>query len=773
MSVRDFLSTLNEKQLLAATKVGRHCAIVGTPGSGKTRTLTGTCANLVASAGVHPEQILCMTFTKAAVQEMRSRLGKLLGGAVAGGMRIGTIHSLSRELALAGAPMLFQGCEFDEFGQMQLEIKYILSTWQIKKRWGRKRPKFDLEYLRSCISHVKQHGLAPVAYDAFGTNKALAAAHLHAYLKDAGWDQATGLNLTDLVELVYELDEKRQQRGLFDFDDMQFWGWLSLVSQPNQLKAYQQRFKYVLMDEAQDSNAIQWDVARLIAGLDSCILKTEDCPGSDGLANRLLPAGAEELCPEASGSGCLLAYGDSSQSLYSWRGALPTHFVRFAEREDVELLSLSLNYRSVPGICETASRLVEGKPWHLAGRIVSAQEEAIESKESHPLILRFDTPDVEVDWAVKSIMEEVADSAEMQYGDAAILARTSTALDLAEIACIHKRVPYVKLSGGSFLRSKEVRDILAYLEVACGTDRDYKGLRRCINAPFRFIGKAFIEGAYKTANKERRHMLEVLVERGRGLKPQQRSTLQALVRMLTALSKTAAEAEKLAQANGQDVNDPDLKSWRDYPPGPTAMIVRVLTETDYINRLRREEGVGAESHKTASLIELQRIARRFRSPIALLNYIQELAATATKKRKKQKQGDRNALVLCTIHGSKGQEYKTVRLIDVAEGRLPHPNNPLQDEELRLLYVALTRAKKLATVSYSGEPSAYIGQLASIIHAFGGTPFPQEKQNDNPGVSEERPECACNGTSGCADDAEDYQRERGCACSKCSDGLASD
>jgi DNA helicase-2/ATP-dependent DNA helicase PcrA len=433
-------------------------------------------------------------------------------------------------------------------------------------------------------------------------------------------------------------------------------------------------------------------------------------------------------------------------SIYGWRSAKPSLLVEFWKRDDSTSLVLPINYRSNSQICSVGTGLVKDKPWHLAGEIKPSDPTKVESKVK---IEHYDTPEHEAVGVVQQC-QEIGEGPD-GISSCAVLARLRICLDLAELECIRRRIKYIKRASGSFVESREVKDILAYLRVGACVDPNGKWLRHLINRPFRYIGRPFIDKAEEMATERGISLLDAMVELKYKLSYKQKRSLSELYDLLQKLSKMAVDAErlsvwaentaklKLAEKKGegvvhegrinlgllqakarcdevereyqeqdkeQDEKEADPTESLPEPLGPADMITLMLDQTDYMESLRRESGLmGLDENKIALVGELTRMASLFPTAAKFLAYVDALAVAVRRAKKsglKVKDGDsKDALVLSTAHSAKGLEWKHVFLVDVTPGRFPCSRAEDIEEELRLLYVAITRAKDTCTVSYSG------------------------------------------------------------------------
>jgi DNA helicase-2/ATP-dependent DNA helicase PcrA len=317
-AVRDYLAALNGQQILVAAASSGPYVVAGGPGGGKTRAIVARMARMVCD-GLDPNLILAMTFTKAAAGEMTARLQSL--GIT--GARVGTIHSVCLEIMKTECANLTNCNEVDRRSRLSYALRKGIGDMLRKKRVG--RAGVDRQGIERFISSCKAGGICYVDGDPFRVNFN-ASDHLMEQAKK--WQHEAGVPPGALFEFYHDFERTRGVLQLYSFDDMLLWAWMALVSDLDALERWRCRWSAVIVDEAQDSNPIQWDLARLLVGYPSCL------PSAQGLPNP--PAAADR-------DRTLMVAGDSSQSIYGWRDAEPDQFVGFADEEETTLLTLPAN----------------------------------------------------------------------------------------------------------------------------------------------------------------------------------------------------------------------------------------------------------------------------------------------------------------------------------------------------------------------------------------------------------------------------------------------
>jgi len=460
------------------------------------------------------------------------------------------------------------------------------------------------------------------------------------------------------TDVYRRFEEARLQRQLINYDDMLLLGWLTLVDDGAARAKWQARFDYLLIDESQDSSIVQNAVVRIL------IEKQRN----------------------------VMLVGDPVQSIYRWRGAEPEEFVSFAR--EFTLKRLPVNYRSTRQICQSATALVASYDWNVTGATIP-HDQAPNDPDSVGANV-YDSPTEEASMISSEIRTLFADG--ITPGDVAILYRTTALLPPIEDALLKEGIPYVVWSGASMYERREVKDLLGYLRVAALRDPDERWVKRIIHVPARKLGKAYVQGVDDFARDHGIAFMDA-VERFDPPKPYQR--------------KRGLEFKALmANLNGL------------YIAGKRPFdILRFLTSTtQYFQKLKIEvgsEGPDPDSDKAAIVHQFLATANRFSSVNEFLDYMDAMEAAVREARSSKKP---NAVVLSSIHRSKGQEWSHVYGIGWNDGTLPHYKNPDKDEEVRLAYVCLTRAKRRFRCSWTrkvfkvtgeaaGRPAPFIEQAA--------------------------------------------------------------
>ena len=614
------LQGLNPEQRAAVTQTSGPVLVLAGAGTGKTRVITVRIAHLI-DKGVLPEKVLAMTFTNKAAAEMRERLGKLVGKKKAGSVIASTFHSFClrtlREFAAEiGYP---EGFTIADAADQLAILKLCLRELHIPEA------RIKVPELQSRISLAKNRLDTPETFlDRPGDSK------------------------HELVGRVWEKyrDVLRRSRRL-DFDDL-LTETLRLLKEKKAVRAeLQQRHRYLLVDEYQDTNGVQFEIVRQITGPE------------------------KHLC----------VVGDDDQSIYGWRGADVSKILGF-ERSfpGAKVVKLETNYRSTSQILSAANRVIQNNP--------NRHDKALRSAigEGEPLMaVTMRDESVEAERIVAEIKDLVTQG--HRYSDFAILFRTAVQPRPFEAELRMKEVPYVLVGGMSFFDRKEVRDVLAYLRVVANP-RDEASLLRIVNSPPRGVGKTTLDRVLEFATQE-------------GI-----SAAEAFDRAheIPKINLRAVEAVQGLRARLRGVQ-------RLHPKGDELVPLcrRVIEEVAYRDEVRRLYPEEEEFEKRwAAVEEVLNFAENYvsrRERPGLLGFLNELSLSASDSDSAEDAARRQAVTLMTLHSSKGLEYPRVYLVGLEEGVLPHQRAAMEDgveEERRLAYVGITRAQRALTLSWCAE-----------------------------------------------------------------------
>ncbi|MEZ5531640.1 MAG: DNA helicase II [Steroidobacteraceae bacterium] len=633
MDLSPILSPLNDAQRAAVTAPVGPVLVLAGAGSGKTRVLTHRVAWLIQAEGASPHSILAVTFTNKAAGEMRARIEGLLG-VPGGSLWIGTFHGIAHRLLRlhwreAGLPQGFQILDAED--QLRM-MKKILKAQQLdESRWI---PREVVWF----VNHQKDEGLRPKA------------------LKD-GNDPTR----RQLIKLYQDYEEACARAGIVDFAELLLRAFELLRDNAEVLRHYRSRFRHVLVDEFQDTNAIQYAWMKLIAGSD----------------------------------GAPFIVGDDDQSIYRWRGARVENLQQF--RRDwphAQLHKLEQNYRSTGNILKAANALIE----HNSGRLGKNLWTSGGHGEPIRLYAAFNERD-EAEFVTHRIRDWV------QRGGArreiAILYRSNAQSRVFEEAFLSARIPYKVYGGLRFFERAEIKDALAYLRLLSNRDDD-ASFERVVNLPTRGIGAKTIDELRQSARTT-----------GGSLWQAARLALEqgALgARAGTALGGFLQLIERLADGTaGLPLHE---------------QVDHVLAGSGLVEHHRKDKAERGEA-RVENLEELVSAARGFEPEGDLPPLDAFLAHAALEAGEGQAEEWEDCVQMMTLHTAKGLEFPLVFLCGMEDGLFPHQRslNDLDglEEERRLCYVGMTRAMSQLYVTFAeqrrlhgtdsyGQPSRFIGEL---------------------------------------------------------------
>lgn len=620
---------LNEPQAQAVQHTGGPLLIVAGAGSGKTRVLTHRIAWLLATGAARPHEFMAITFTNKAATEMRERIASLIGPA-SGSMWISTFHSscvriLRREATHVGLKSNFS--IYDAADSLRLITTIAKMNDLDPKRFAPKA-------LRSRISSLKNE---LIDADAFAST-------------------APQDPFNQTVATVYsEYTSRLRQANAMDFDDLIATTVHMFEAFPAVLDNYRRRFRFVLVDEYQDTNHAQYRLVRLLTG-----------PAQD-------PEGVETA------GGQLTVVGDSDQSIYAFRGADIRNIVEFEQDyPEASTIKLEQNYRSTQTILDAANQVISKNPARTEKKLWTS-----EGLGQKVIGYAAESETAEAEWIAQKI-DELMDTDEIRPADVAVFYRTNAQSRSLEERLISKGLPYRVVGGTRFYDRKEIKDALAYLRVLDNPDDDVN-LRRILNEPKRGIGDR-AEGAVA------------------GLQQRERVTFMAALRRADEAPGIAARSLKAVNNFVQLLDD--LAEVAD-TQGPATVVEGVLEQTGMLQNLRESEDLQDES-RADNLGELVAVVRDFeknRPAGTLGEFLEQVALVADADQlptAPDAEGERLAdqlgqVTLMTLHTAKGLEFPVVFLTGMEHGIFPHARSLTDEKELaeerRLAYVGLTRARQ--------------------------------------------------------------------------------
>ncbi|QCI15325.1 DNA helicase II [Pseudomonas putida] len=627
------LNSLNDAQRQAvAASLGRQLVLAGA-GSGKTRVLVHRIAWLIQVEQASPHSILSVTFTNKAAAEMRHRIEQLLGINPAG-MWVGTFHGLAHRLLRAHwqEARLNQNFQILDSDDQQRLVKRVIRELGLdEQRWPARQAQWF-------INGQKDEGLRPQ--------------HI----------QAGGDLFLATMRSIYEAYEQACERaGVIDFSELLLRALDLWRDHPGLLEHYQRRFRHLLVDEFQDTNAVQYAWLRLLAGRDG---------------------------------GSLMAVGDDDQSIYGWRGAKIENIHQYtADFPDAEMIRLEQNYRSTGGILKAANALIANN----SGRL--GKELWTDLGEGEPLTLyaAYNEHD-EARYVVETIESLIKQG--NSRNDMAILYRSNAQSRVLEEALLRERIPYRIYGGQRFFERAEIKNAMAYLRLLEGRGND-AALERVINVPPRGIGEKTVESIREHARHSQVSMWEAMCQllANKALKGRAASALGAFIELIEGLAAKVADM-------------------------PLHTMTQTTIEQSGLIIYHQEEKGEKGQARVENLEELVSAARNFESteedadlsPLsAFLGHASLEAGDA------QADEHEDSIQLMTLHSAKGLEFPYVFLVGMEEGLFPHKMSLEEpgrlEEERRLAYVGITRAMRQLVMTYAETRRLYGSETYNKVSRF--------------------------------------------------------
>jgi len=634
------LNDLNPVQEKAVLETEGPLLVFAGAGSGKTRVLTYRIAYLIQEKGVSPGNIFAVTFTNKAADEMRERVERLLGRS-SRGTWISTFHSacvriLRQHIERLGFQRNF--VIFDEQDQ-ERHLKAVIKGLDLDFRM------FHPRAVQSTLEHLKNEGITPDQYH---------PSQFNIFQKR--------------VALIYErYQEDLRRNNALDFGDLLLFVTILFRRFPEILRSYQELFRYVMVDEFQDTNLIQY---RLI---------------------QQLVERHRNIC----------VVGDDDQSIYRWRGAEVGNILNFEKDfPETKIITLEQNYRSTQKILHAANQMVR--------RNRSRKEKVLwtENSEGCPLTLYVAEDEAdEARFVVRKIMEESNLSTPTGFGggsvrsycDIAVFYRINAQSRAIEDELVRHRVPYTVVGGMKFYERKEIKDILAYLRVIVNPS-DGLGLKRIINVPPRGIGEKTIEKLEAFSREKGLSLYEGLKQalKEGWLSPAAQGKMEEFLRMMDEFREevTTLSVNQLTSA--------------------------LLAKTGYLHRLK-EEGTEEAFSKVENIDELINVMMEFErgsEETSLETFLDKVSLVTDVDLYEDK---RNRISLMTLHCAKGLEFPVVFIVGMEEGLLPHyrRGDEIEDleEERRLCYVGITRTKERLFISRAEKRSTFGVGRANLPSRF--------------------------------------------------------
>jgi len=650
-----YLAGLNPEQRLAVETLDGPVLVLAGAGTGKTRVLTVRIAHILATGRARPGEILAVTFTNKAAREMKTRVGDIVGGVVEGMPWLGTFHSIGVKILRRHAEMVGLKSDFtilDVDDQIRL-LKQLLEAENIdEKRW-------PARVLAMLIDGWKNRGLTP---------EQVPPGEAAVFANGKG------------LKLYKAFQERLKILNAADFGDLLLECIRLFREQPDVLRQYQGRFKFILVDEYQDTNVAQYLWLRLLAqrttaattvipGRREAASPESITPAAGSMDSGLAPDGAPRNDAAEVRPKNICCVGDDDQSIYGWRGAEVDNILRFEhDFPGAKVIRLERNYRSTGHILAAASHIIA----HNEGRLGKTLRTDDELGEKVTVTGSWDSEE-----EARTIGEEIE---QLQRGghvlnEMAILVRASFQMREFEDRFVTLGLPYRVIGGPRFYERAEIRDALAYLRVV-NSPADDLAFERIVNVPKRGLGDATVQVLHDHARKRRVPLTEAaraIVETDE-LKPKPRGALRGV---LEAFERWRKQRDAL-------------------PHNELAEII--LDESGYTEMWQKDRSADAAG-RLENLKELVRSMEEFENLQGFLEHISLVMD-------KDKGADADAVNIMTLHSAKGLEFNTVFLPGWEEGLFPHQRT-LDDqgragleEERRLAHVGLTRARKRAKIYFA-------------------------------------------------------------------------
>lgn len=646
--MNNYIENLNSNQQLAVKNINGASLINAGAGSGKTRVLTYKIAYLLKN-NVLPSNVLALTFTNKAAKEMVERISKIVGKNKAKQLWMGTFHSVFYKILRAEAQKIGYPSNFTIYDTEDSKnlIKSIVKDFSLDKDVYKPNP------IYSRISNAKNNLITPKNYS---TRTELIS-----------YDRIK--KMPEIHNIYSEYVKRCFNAGVMDFDDLLLKTNILFRDNPDVLNKYQDIFKYIFVDEYQDTNYSQYVIINFLAAKNKNIT----------------------------------VVGDDSQSIYSFRGAKIENILNFKKDfPDCKIFKLERNYRSTQNIVKAANSIIKNNTNRLDKEVYSENElgDKIE-------VLKASTDNEEGYLVINSILNKKS-SFNDNYSDFAILYRTNMQSRIFEEALRRKNIPYKIYGGLSFYQRKEIKDVLAYIKLIINKN-DVESLKRIINKPARGIGKTTLDKISKLAFNKNLNFWDIISSRDILKEAFNAGTVNKLNNFVNIINELSifSKSNDAYQSIKEVVNKTE--------------IIKTLKADKTEENLNRIENIEELINAVLDFVDER---QELELEDKLINkYIEEVSLLTSMDDEKDNEKDK--VTLMTIHSSKGLEYKNVYIVGVEQNLFPSfmsIDNPQElEEERRLFYVAITRAIKTSTISYAltrykygslnpSNPSRFINEI---------------------------------------------------------------
>ena len=624
------LETLNEPQREAVLCTEGPLLVLAGAGSGKTRVLTHRIAHLVVDLGVAPWQVMAITFTNKAAAEMRERLGQLMGGYVRG-MWVSTFHSMCVRILRSDCERLGFAPGFTIYDDSDSKslVKRIMAELNIDPK------RYPESMVRNRISKAKNELVTPEVFEE--------------RYKDP---------TAQVVGRIYKvLQERLRALNAFDFDDLLLYTYLLLKNHKEVLEVYQDRFRYLLVDEYQDTNHAQYALTQLLAAKHRNIM----------------------------------VVGDDDQSIYSWRGADLSNILDFEkDYPEAHVVKLEENYRSTGNILAAANAVIENNLMRKRKTLFTSQGEG----EKIMVFTASDERD-EGRWIAAEIEHQHGNGT--SYNQMAVFYRTNAQSRMLEDMLLRAGVPYRLVGGTRFFDRAEIRDVMAYLNLVVNPANDVAA-QRVINVPKRGIGNTTIEHIRTVAAGNRCTFLQAaeLCMLDEGIRPNTRKAIAEFVGIIHEAQQYSGDLRKVIEMIVDKAGI--IEFYRNNPSEDSQSRIENIQEFFGVVDEYRETHEDADALFEAPKVGEDQSAEtppvRVFEADSLSDFVEWVTLRTDMDTMVE---DGAAVTLMTIHSAKGLEFDCVFVAGLEESIFPHSNSSFDpqglEEERRLAYVAITRARK--------------------------------------------------------------------------------
>lgn len=644
----DYIEELNESQRAAVLYGDGPSLVIAGAGSGKTRVLTYKIAYLLEN-GYNPWNILALTFTNKAAREMKERIARQVGEQRARYLWMGTFHSVFSRILRAEASHIGFTSQFTIYDSA--DSKSLLRS--IIKEMGLDEKTYKPGSVQARISNAKNHLVSPSGY----------AANKEAYEADAA------AKMPAIRDIYSRYWERCRQAGAMDFDDLLVYTYILFRDFPEVLARYREQFRYVLVDEYQDTNYAQHSI----------VLQ--------------LTKENQRVC----------VVGDDAQSIYSFRGADIDNILYFTKiYPDTKVFKLEQNYRSTQTIVRAANSLIEKNERQIPKEVFSEKErgEAIGVFQAYS--------DVEEGDIVTNKIAQLRREHDYGYSDFAILYRTNAQSRVFEEALRKRSMPYKIYGGLSFYQRKEIKDIIAYFRLVVNPN-DEEAFKRIINYPARGIGDTTVGKIIKAATDNNVSLWTVLCEPityGLTINKNTHTKLQGFRELIEQFMTEVAEK------NAYEIGTATIRQ---------SGIINDVCQDNSPENLSRKENIEELVNGMNDFCAMRQ--EEGNTNVSLIDFLSEVSLLTDQD--SDKEGDGEKVTLMTVHSAKGLEFRNVFVVGLEENLFPSGmagDSPrAMEEERRLFYVAITRAEEHCFLSFAktrfrygkmefGSPSRFLRDI---------------------------------------------------------------